>query len=254
MNYDLSKRARKRGRQAVDPDRFRAQRFEMEKTGPSRNSPAARLLFLAVGLACLGWALFLGTQMGPDSQESGTDRVVLIEETLVPEPEPEPPPPPPTPRPPPPDPIQPPPPEEPPAEEPTPQFGIQEEATSEVGAMAVATGNTLMTEADSVVKEAPPPLPPAPLFYDQPPRMLKGMAPEYPRRALNWGLEATVIALITIDNTGKVVQVEIEKSGGKDFDRNVERAARKALFEPPLKQGKPMACTFRQPFEFKLEG
>ncbi len=265
MIKDMAKGIRKRtrplprGLRCVSPDIFRTLQFSpasFSVSGPSRKYRAAVFLLAATGSAILGWAFSLDKQLETTTAEKA-DIVVFTEEIALPEPPPPPPPPPmppPPPRTPPPDPIQPPEPEIVAAEEPTPVFGIQEEALSEAGNMAVATGNTLMMQADSLVQAAPPPLPAAPLFSERPPRMLKGVSPEYPRRALNFGLEATVIALITIDNTGRVTQVEIEKSGGRDFDRNVEKAARRALFEPPVKEGKPMAATFRQPYEFKLEG
>lgn len=136
---------------------------------------------------------------------------------------------------------------------PPPQFGLQEDALSETGDLAVATGNTLQVAADTVIALAPPPLPPSPILMDQPPRIVAGVAPEYPPRALDRGLEGVVIALITIDTLGKVTQVAIEKSAGADFDYVVLASAQKTRFQPPMRQGRRVAAKFRRPYEFKLE-
>lgn len=154
---------------------------------------------------------------------------------------------------PPPDPAPPPPKLEPPPEPPPPQFGMDDDALSETGDLAVATGNTIMKEADSVVAPAPPPLPPSPVMVDQAPRILSGTSPVYPGRAQDKGLEATVVALITIDTLGRVTQVQIEKSGGHEFDDAVLKSARATLFQPPIRNGRKISARFRAPFEFKLE-
>jgi TonB family protein len=119
--------------------------------------------------------------------------------------------------------------------------------------MAVATGNTLMTEADSVVKAPVAALPAMPPLMDQAPRILKGKAPEYPPRALERGLEASLTVLITIDTLGRVTQVEVEKSGGRDFDPEVARSVRQIVFQPPIRDGKRVTARFRQQYEFRLE-
>ena len=176
------------------------------------------------------------------------EEVPLVESEVTPPPPPEPTPPPPDPDPPPPEPeiVE----EEP---LPTPQFGLEEEALSETGDLAVTTGNTIMKEADSVVKPTPPPLPPVPEYMDQPPKILKGNSPEYPERALDYGIEGTVVALITIDTTGRVIKAKIEKSGGRDFDRAVLESARSTVFQPPMRQGRRIKARFRRPYEFRLE-
>ncbi len=135
---------------------------------------------------------------------------------------------------------------------PPPQFGLQEEQLSETGELSVATGNTLMTEADTVVKAPVEALPAVPFLVNQSPRILKGRAPEYPVRALERGLEATVIVIITIDTLGRVSHVDVERSGGRDFDPEVIRAVRGLVFQPPIRNGRPIPARFRQPYEFSL--
>lgn len=136
---------------------------------------------------------------------------------------------------------------------PPPQFGLQENVLSEAGDLEVSAGNTLMTEADTVTKEPVAALTPAPQRLDQAPRILKGSPPEYPVRALERGLEATVVVLISIDTLGRVTQVEIERSGGRDFDPEVVRAVKALVFQPPVRDGRHVPARFRQPYEFRLQ-
>lgn len=172
------------------------------------------------------------------------DEIFVMEEE-IPLPPPEPPPSP--------DP-EPPPKVEPEVEPPPPpQFGLEDDALGEAGDLAVAAGNTVMKEADPIVAPAPPPLPAAPVFVDQAPKILAGDPPEYPARALDRGLEGTVVALITIDTNGTVTGVSIEKSAGADFDGEVIKAARLTRFQPPVRDGRKVPARFRRPFEFGLE-
>jgi periplasmic protein TonB len=172
------------------------------------------------------------------------DEIFVLEETAATPPE----------MPPPPDPEPPPPQVMPlPEELPPPQFGLEEDALSDAGDLVVASGNTIMQAADTVVLPPAPSLPPAPELLDQPPRIVQGNPPEYPARALDRGLEGVVVALITIDTMGKVQSVTIEKSGGSDFDPAVLLAARQTVFQAPIRQGHKVAATFRRPFEFRLE-
>jgi protein TonB len=135
---------------------------------------------------------------------------------------------------------------------PPPQFGLEEKDTSKTGELAVATGNTIMKEAEKQVAPPPPPLPSAPVMMDQPPRILKGKAPKYPSRALDRGLEGTVVALITIDTNGRVTKFEIERSGGRDFDNAVNESISQTSFQPQVRNGRRMPARFRRPYVFKL--
>lgn len=209
-----------------------------------------------VGLALVAFAVF-GAVVGSRDEnrdQALPDDVFVIEDQVPQPPPPEPPSPPPEPPPPPSDPEpETPKPEIEPEVIPPPQFGLTEEALGVVGDLAVATGNTVMMAADTVVQPPPPPLPPAPQLLDAPPRILKGEPPVYPVRALDFGLEGTVVALITIDTLGAVTEVVIEKSGGRDFDHAVLKVARATVFQPPMRQGRKVSARFRRPYEFRLE-
>jgi|GEM_PF-726679 len=184
-------------------------------------------------------------------QRAPAEDVFVIEEELPPialsEPEPEPPRPKPPPSHPEAQPVSM------PEEEPLPRFGMEEEDLGETGDVAVATGTTLMANPDSVVEALPAPPPPGPEWLDRSPGILAGGAPEYPERALDLGLEGVVVALIAIDTSGHVVDVKVEKSAGRDFDREVIRAARATVFQAPMRQGRKLPALFRRPYEFRLE-
>jgi protein TonB len=212
--------------------------------------PAARenaFPFLPLGItAVLAAGMAFGAIWGRERAAADPKDDIFVMEEEIPLPPAEPPPPPPDPEPPPkvvPE-VEPPPP---------PQFGLDDEALGEAGDLAVATGNTIMKEADPIVAPAPPPLPAAPVFVDQAPKILAGDPPEYPARALDRGLEGTVVALITIDTNGTVTHVAIEKSAGADFDGAVLQAARQTRFQPPVRNGRKVPARFRRPFEFGLE-
>jgi protein TonB len=227
-------------RRLPDPARFPALTLSL----PAATPAPRRSGWLLAALVATGTTTGALWRQPVPSAPPEEDIVVMEEEAPPP---PEPTPPPPMPEPPPPK-VEPPP--EPP---PPPQFGLEEADLSEAGDLAVATGNTLMQEAEPEVAPPPPPLPPAPVFVDQPPRILHGEPPEYPARALDRGLEGTVVALITIDTTGAVTEVVVEKSAGPDFDHCVLRSARKTRFQPPIRDGRRHPARFRRPYEFKLE-
>ncbi len=140
--------------------------------------------------------------------------------------------------------------EEPP---PKPQFGLEEADLSKAGDLAVARGNTLAKEAEEVVAPPPPPPPSAPVFLDQQPSILKWTPPKYPARALERGLEGTVVALVTIDTNGRVTEARIEQGAGRDFDGPVLDAVRRLSFQPLIRKGRKWPARFRIPYEFKLE-
>jgi periplasmic protein TonB len=236
-------RSRRRPRVPRKPHQARFEAFQLRLPSVPEGgvpwSPIAMAALMVCGI--LAGALWPQHALGHGEQ----DETFVMEEEIAP-PTPEPPPPPA-------DPAPPPPPEakvEPP---PPPQFGLEDDALGTGGDMAVATGNTIMKEADSVAAPAPPPMTAAPIFVDQAPRILAGDPPVYPDRALDRGLEGTVVALISIDTNGTVTAVTIEKSAGGDFDNAVLKAARQTRFQAPVRNGRKVPARFRRPFEFGLE-
>jgi protein TonB len=184
------------------------------------------------------------------------DMVTIVDVRPPPPPPPPPPPkeiPPPKdiPQPKPPPPNQPPPPPQP--TPPPPQFGLSADATASNGGFAVATGNTLMKPADSLVKKAPPPLPASPIQSNFDVQVVSQAMPVYPDWALDQGVEAVVQALITLDEKGKVTEVRFLRSGGKDFDESVRRSVYASVFKPLVQGGHPVPCRFVKDFRFTTQ-
>jgi protein TonB len=201
-------------------------------------------LAAAAGVTCMFLA---GGELGRRMPQA--DEVQLIVAPPPPPPPkviqepPKPPPPPPREKSPPPPTAEPPPP---------PQFGVQKEATDENGGITAATGNTLLKPADSVVKEAPPPPQQQPLRLDQEPEALEKILPEYPEWALDQGVTSRVLVMVTVDAAGSVVDVRIEKSGGKDFDEAALKAARATRYRPYVEKGLALPARFAVAYEFVL--
>jgi periplasmic protein TonB len=211
--------------------------------------PARRLrwLYAVLGAALLAiFALvFWGDgRLGIHGTEAPEPIVDIVEQAAPPPPPPSPPPPPP------PEPIKPlPPPEKIPETPPTPpQFGMEKDETSEAGNLAVATGNSLMVKADTVVKP-----PPAPVRIDQEPEALDKVLPEYPKEAEEQGLTSQVILLVTTDAQGRVVDARVQTSGGGDFDAAALAAARKTRYKPYIREGRQQAARFTVKYAFVME-
>lgn len=137
-----------------------------------------------------------------------------------------------------------------PAVDPDPAFGLDDAV--ETGGLAVATGQTLARAAEEVVR---PPIeaPPGPVMLSGVPGATNPVVPRYPPRAEAVGLEASVVALVTTDTSGNVVAFRIEKSGGREFDESVRRAALSTRFTVPRREGRAQAVAFRLPYSFRLE-
>jgi protein TonB len=129
---------------------------------------------------------------------------------------------------------------------------VEKDAAEGKGDLAVATGNTLLKKADSLVKPAPPPAAPRPLRLDQEPEALEKVVPEYPAWAEEQGVTSRVLVMVTIDAEGKVVDARIGKSGGKDFDAAALKAARSTRYKPYVEGGKPLPAEFAVAYEFVL--
>lgn len=133
---------------------------------------------------------------------------------------------------------------------PDPAFGLDDAV--ETGGLAVAAGASLAREPDPVVRADPAPSGPVPL--QGVPAVVRAVVPRYPPRAEAMGLESKVVALVTTDTLGNVVEVGIERSGGRDFDASVRQAVLATRFVLPRgPDGRARAVAFRMPYEFRME-
>ena len=135
------------------------------------------------------------------------------------------------------------------APSPDPAFGLDD--AIETGGMAVAAGSTLAKAQDPVARAPEPSA--GPLLVEAVPASTRPVVPRYPPRAEEMGIEANVVALVTTDASGNVVDLRIERSGGRDFDESVRRAVLSTRFVVPLRDGKAQAIAFRLPYRFRLD-
>lgn len=92
-----------------------------------------------------------------------------------------------------------------------------------------------------------------PLFkLNRLPSFSKKVEAVYPTTERRAGVQANVLAEVTIDEQGRVVQVRILKSGGSAFDDAVKQALQQSLFNPGMMDGKPVGTRFQIPFRFNL--
>jgi protein TonB len=102
---------------------------------------------------------------------------------------------------------------------------------------------------------AEPAVPLAPRGVERPPRLIAGPPPTYPRVALRLQQQGSVLLELEVDATGRVAAVRVVESSG--FER-LDEAARDGVlawrFEPALRDGAPVAKTFRHRIQFVLEG
>lgn len=133
---------------------------------------------------------------------------------------------------------------------PDPAFGLDDAV--ETGGLEVATGSTLAKEPDSVVRAYQAPA--GPVQVASVPASVRPVVPVYPRRAEEAGIESRVVAIVTTDTTGNVVDFRVEKSGGRDFDHSVRNAAMATRFVVPRgPDGRARAVAFRLSYDFRLE-
>jgi TonB family protein len=77
----------------------------------------------------------------------------------------------------------------------------------------------------------------------------------YPVRAVNFGIEGTVRLAYTIDERGRVRDVEVLQGLFRDCNDEAVRVIRSARFEPALDaEGQPVATRYMTDFVFTLGG
>jgi len=84
------------------------------------------------------------------------------------------------------------------------------------------------------------------------PRFVSKALPKYPRLARELGKEGTVLLRLTIDERGRLIDVEVVKRAGSGFDEEAVRAVKSSTFRPATRGGKPVMCTARLPIRFVL--
>ena len=107
--------------------------------------------------------------------------------------------------------------------------------------------------------QAPPPAPPAPpaaisdIGSSVDPSSRSRNPPTYPPEERRRGIEGTTVLIVSIESSGGVIDVEVERSSGnRNLDREAVKAARRWKFNPEVKNGQKVASRVRVPVEFVL--
>lgn len=92
-----------------------------------------------------------------------------------------------------------------------------------------------------------------PLFrLTRQPKPLGKIEPAYPASERRAGIQASVVAEVTIDAQGSIQNVRILKSAGSAFDAAVMEALKKSTFAPGYIGDKAVPVRFQVPFRFSL--
>lgn len=110
------------------------------------------------------------------------------------------------------------------------------------------TALALLATNSAAAQPAEPPVAPPSLT---PPKLVKATQPEYPPSKLESGEKAVVALVLTLDETGKVVDAAVTSSAGEEFDAAALEAAKGLGFEPAQRDGRPVAAKI--PFRFQFE-
>lgn len=109
---------------------------------------------------------------------------------------------------------------------------------------------------------APPVVPQAPVedeaevfvAFDTPPEVVHSVPPTYPELARQAEAEGTVNLLVTIDETGRVLDAVVQASNTiPALEQAAIEAAKQWLFKPAKQREKPVKVRIVIPFNFKLE-
>jgi TonB family protein len=87
----------------------------------------------------------------------------------------------------------------------------------------------------------------------QPPQLKQFVPAAYPPAAKDQALEGNVVLQLDIDASGRVTAVTVVNPAGHGFDEAAADAARQFVFEPALRDGKPIPARILYRYSFSLE-
>lgn len=140
----------------------------------------------------------------------------------------------------------------PPEEIARPEVAVEIEASEE--ASEEETIAPTLFDAENL-PPAPPPPPPEPemfLAFDTYPQVIQSAKPKYPELARKAEVEGTVVVMVTIDETGKVIKAWIGESSAEILNEAALEAAYKFRFTPAMQRDVPVKATISIPFRFSL--
>ena len=87
--------------------------------------------------------------------------------------------------------------------------------------------------------------------YDQPPKLIKQVRPNYPQEAFVKKVEGEVLVEILIDATGRVIRARVLRSVPQ-LDGAAVQTVYQWQFSPAVKQGRPVATIAHVPVRFQI--
>ncbi len=90
------------------------------------------------------------------------------------------------------------------------------------------------------------------MYFEMEPRLLKGAMPEYPELARKAEVEGVVVVHVTVDETGRVIDVWIASSQAEILNDPAIEAAYRYVFDPALQNDVPVKATIGLIFRFSL--
>ncbi|MBN1653168.1 MAG: energy transducer TonB [Deltaproteobacteria bacterium] len=89
---------------------------------------------------------------------------------------------------------------------------------------------------------------------DEPPKVIRKVAPDYPFAAENQGIEGFVLLKLYVSSSGRVESVWVTESEPVGvFENAAQKAARRYRFSPARFKGRAVAVYCRQKIVFKLQ-
>jgi TonB family protein len=98
--------------------------------------------------------------------------------------------------------------------------------------------------------EEPEPPPFRPVQIE--PRVIRSVVPEYPRLAVETGMEGKVWVKVWVDEYGKVRKAVVIKGDAEVFNEAAVAAAMGFIFRPAIMNDRPVSVWVAIPFSFKL--
>lgn len=87
---------------------------------------------------------------------------------------------------------------------------------------------------------------------DKGPVRTMAVPPKYPPKLQREKIEGTVVLTFVLDERGRVQNPRVENSTDPAFEKAALDAVKQWMFEPAVKDGKPVRARLRQPISFSL--
>jgi protein TonB len=140
----------------------------------------------------------------------------------------------------------------PPEEVARPEVAVEVEASDEASEEETIAPTFLDAEN---LPPAPPPPPPEPemfFAFDTYPVVTKSATPKYPELARKAEVEGIVVVMVTIDESGRVINAWIAESSAEVLNQSAIEAAYEFRFTPAKQRDVAVKATISIPFRFSL--